>query len=172
MPDYYFEFRRAQGAALETSARIVVEVADEYAALTGRHNHAVEPYRLDGAETVLLALGSTAGTAKDVVDELRIEGRRVGLLKIRSFRPFAAAVLRRVLDGRRDVIVLDRADSPGGAPPLAAEVAFALSGSRTHVRSHVYGLGGRDLHPDAIREIFLGEAPHFVGVRGEPPCRV
>jgi len=168
MPDYYFEFRRAQAAALEAAADVVAEVADDFALLTGRENHAVEAYRLDSADSVLVALGSTAGTVKDVVDELRDEGERVGLLKIRSFRPFPGAALRELLDGRREVIVLDRADSPGGAPPLAAEVAFALTERGAAVRSHVYGLGGRDLHPESIRQIFHGEAPRYVGVRGEP----
>ena len=76
MPDYYFEFRRAQAAALEAAADVVAEVADDFARLTGRINHAVEPYRLDDAESVLVALGSTAGTVKDVVDELRDDGER------------------------------------------------------------------------------------------------
>jgi pyruvate ferredoxin oxidoreductase alpha subunit len=168
MPDYYFEFRRAQGAALEAAAGVLADVADDFAVLAGRANHAVEEYRLDAADTVLVALGSTAGTVKDVVDELRDEGARVGLLKIRSFRPFPADVVRRLLGGLPEVIVLDRADSPGGAPPLAADVAFALAGSGVTLRSHVYGLGGRDLHPEAIRQIFRGEAPRYAGVRGEP----
>jgi len=167
MPDYYFEFRRAQAAALEAAADVVAEVADDFALLSGRVNHAVESYRLDGAESVLVALGSTAGTVKDVVDELRDDGEAVGLLKIRSFRPFPASVMRESIGGRREVIVLDRADSPGGAPPLAAEVAFALAGLNASLHSHVYGLGGRDLHPEAIRQIFHGEASRYVGVRGE-----
>ncbi len=168
MPDYYFEFRRAQAAALEAAADVVTEIADDFARLTGRMNHAVESYRLDDAESVLVALGSTAGTVKDVVDDLRDDGEAVGLLKIRSFRPFPASVMRELIGGRREVIVLDRADSPGGAPPLAAEVAFALAGLHASLRSHVYGLGGRDLHPEAIRQICRGEAPRYVGVRGEP----
>jgi pyruvate ferredoxin oxidoreductase alpha subunit len=166
MPDYYFEFRRAQTAALEAAAGVIDDVADELARLTGRENHAVDPYRIVGAESVLVALGSTAGTVKDVVDELRDEGAQVGLLKIRSFRPFPRSTVRRLLSGRRKVIVLDRADSPGGAPPLAAEIAFALAGRPTTLHSHVYGLGGRDLHPEAIRQIFDDEAPRYVGVRG------
>jgi pyruvate ferredoxin oxidoreductase alpha subunit len=168
MPDYYFEFRRAQAAALETAADVVAEIADDFARLTGRMNHAVESYRLDDAESVLVALGSTAGTVKDVVDELRDDGEPVGLLKIRSFRPFPASAMRELIGGRREVIVLDRADSPGGAPPLAADVAYALAGLHASLRSHVYGLGGRDLHPEAIRQIFHGEASRYVGVRGEP----
>jgi pyruvate ferredoxin oxidoreductase alpha subunit len=168
MPDYYFEFRRAQAAGLEAAATVLAATAEDYAALTGRSNGAVESYRLEDADTVLVALGSTAGTVKDVVDELRDAGERVGLLKIRSFRPFPADVVRRLAGAARDVVVLDRADSPGGAPPLAADVAFALAGQALTLRSHVYGLGGRDLHPDAIKEIFRGEAPPYVGVRGEP----
>jgi pyruvate ferredoxin oxidoreductase alpha subunit len=167
MPDYYFEFRRAQAAALEAAVSIVGAVADDFARLSGRDNDVVEPYRLDDAQSVIVALGSTAGTVKDVVDGLRDEGERVGLLKIRSFRPFPADAVRFLLDGSREVIVLDRADSPGGAPPLAAEVAFAVGGLSTTLHSHVYGLGGRDLHPEAIRQICRGEAPRYVGVRGE-----
>jgi pyruvate ferredoxin oxidoreductase alpha subunit len=168
MPDYYFEFRRAQAAALEAARFVIAEVAVDFARLTGRQNDAVESYRLDGADVVVVALGSTSGTVKDVVDELRDGGEPVGLLKIRSFRPFAGDALWRLLAGRREVIVLDRADSPGGAPPLAADVAFALAGCDAMLRSHVYGLGGRDLHPEAIREIFHDQAPRYVGVRGEP----
>jgi pyruvate/2-oxoacid:ferredoxin oxidoreductase alpha subunit len=66
------------------------------------------------------------------------------------------------------VVVLDRADSPGGAPPLLAELAAALYGSRAALRSHVFGLGGRDFHPDDLREIVAGEAPAYVGLRSEP----
>jgi pyruvate ferredoxin oxidoreductase alpha subunit len=168
MPDYYFEFRRAQAAALEAAAEVLDEVADDYASLTGRENYSVESYRLDGAATVLVALGSTAGTVKDVVDELRERGEAVGLLKIRSFRPFPGEAIRDLVGAARDLAVLDRADSPGGGPPLAADVAFALTGCGAALHSHVYGLGGRDLHPEAIREIVHGAAPRYVGVRGEP----
>ena len=117
---------------------------------------AVEAYRLDDAERVIVALGSTAGTVKDVVDELRDEGEAVGLLKIVSFRPFPAALVRELLADAASVIVLDRADSPGGAPPLHAELAAALYGSGAELHGHVYGLGGRDLHPEDVREIFAG----------------
>jgi len=168
MPDYYFEFRRAQAAALEAAGGVLAAVADDYVSLAGRENHAVEPYRLGDADTALVALGSTAGTVKDVVDELRDAGERVGLLKIRSFRPFPADAVRQLVGVAREVVVLDRADSPGGAPPLAADVAFALAGSGTTLRGHVYGLGGRDLHPEAIQQVIHGDAPRYVGVRGEP----
>jgi pyruvate ferredoxin oxidoreductase alpha subunit len=117
---------------------------------------------------VIVALGSTAGTSKDVVDELRDEGQRVGLLRIVSFRPFPAQQLASLLAVAATAIVLDRAASPGGAAPLFAEVAAALVGARVTVTGHVYGLGGRDLHPEDVREVFAGRAPQYVGLRGEP----
>ena len=167
MPDYYYELRRAQTEALLRSERVLAEVAMELTDLTGRCLSALEAYAVDGADRVIVALGSSAGTIKDVVDELRGEGERVGVLKIRWFRPFPAAALRRLLQDVPEVLVLDRSDSPGGAPPLCADVAFALGGSGARVSSHVYGLGGRDLHPEAVREVFAGSAPSYLGVRGD-----
>ena len=93
MPDYYYEFRRQQGAAIEASELAFGDLASEFEGLAGRAYAAVEEYRLDGAATAIVALGSTAGTVKDVVDELRDEGEAVGLLRITSFRPFPAAGL-------------------------------------------------------------------------------
>ena len=172
MPDYYFEFRRAQAAALEAAETVIHEYACEFERLTGRWLGAYEAYKIHGADRVVVALGSSAGTVKDVVDALRDTGENVGLLEVRSFRPLPALDLHRLLGSVRDVIVLDRADSPGGAPPLAADIAFTLRGSGASVRSHVYGLGGRDLHPDAVRQVFLGNAPRYLGVRGDDECLV
>jgi pyruvate ferredoxin oxidoreductase alpha subunit len=167
MPDYYFELRRAQTSALRAADEVIGGVAGEFERLTGRCLAGFEAYRLDAAERAIVALGSSAGTIKDVVDELRAEGEHVGLLKVRSFRPFPAAALAHLLGDLREVIVLDRADSPGGAPPLCADVAWALHEHPVHIRSHVYGLGGRDLHPADVREVFLGCAPRYLGVRGD-----
>jgi pyruvate ferredoxin oxidoreductase alpha subunit len=165
MPDYYFELRRAQTEAVTAAARVLAEVAHHFASVSGRSVGACEAYRLNGAHRAIVALGSSAGTIKDVIDELRADGESLGLLKIRSFRPFPVEVPA-LLDHLAEVIVLDRADSPGGAPPLAAELAFALAGDGPSLRSHVYGLGGRDLHPADIRAVFASSAPHYVGLRG------
>ena len=167
MPDYYYELRRQQAAAIKGAHEVFEELCAEFALRTGRSYGALEAYRLADAERALVCLGSTAGTAKDVVDELRDEGERVGLLRVCSFRPFPAAAIRAALGGVDDVAVLDRADSPGGSPPLAAEVEVAVAGGWPLVRSYVYGLGGRDLHPADIREVFAGTAAHYIGVRGE-----
>ncbi len=168
MPDYYYEFRRQQAAAIEAALPVLDGLAEEFALLSGRSYGSVEAYRVEDAERVVVALGSTAGNVKDVVDELRDEGEAVGVLKIVSYRPFPAPLVRELLADARSVIVLDRADSPGGAPPLHAELAAALYGSGAELHGHVYGLGGRDLHPGDVRAIFGGASPAHVGVRGEP----
>jgi pyruvate ferredoxin oxidoreductase alpha subunit len=168
MPDYYFELRRQQASAIELSLEIFAGLCVEYEEVSGRRYGPVEEYRLDGADHALVCLGSSAGTAKDVVDELRSDGHAVGLLKICSFRPFPADAIAVALGSARTVSVLDRADSPGGAPPLFAEVVVALAGRAPQVRGHVYGLGGRDLHPGDIRAVFDGAAPYYVGLRSIP----
>jgi pyruvate ferredoxin oxidoreductase alpha subunit len=168
MPDYYFELRHQQGAAMHAALPLFEQLAAELAALSGRSYHAVEPYALGGAEHVILCLGSSAGTVKDVVDELRDGGEPVGLLELRSFRPLPREDIRAALETVRIVSVLDRADSPGGAPPLFADLAAAVHGLDVELRSFVYGLGGRDLHPEDIRDVFDGRGPAYVGLRGAP----
>jgi pyruvate ferredoxin oxidoreductase alpha subunit len=172
MPDYYFELRHQQLAAMERSLAVFEEAAAEFAVLSGRSYHALEPYRSHDAEHVIVCLGSSGGTVKDVVDELRDKGEAVGVVEIRTFRPFPRAQLREVIGETRVVSVLDRADSPGGAPPLFAEVAAVCAGARCELESFVYGLGGRDLHPEDVRAVFDdATVSHYVGLRGEP-CRV
>jgi pyruvate ferredoxin oxidoreductase alpha subunit len=167
MPDYYYEFRRQQAAAIESAGAIFDELARELALLSGRELAALEKYRLGAATTAIVALGSTAGTVKDAVDELRADGIRAGLLRVVSFRPFPAAAVAQALRLVDSVVVLDRADSPGGVPPLRAEIAAALYGSRRELQGGVYGLGGRELHPTDIRALFAGATPPYIGVRGE-----
>jgi pyruvate ferredoxin oxidoreductase alpha subunit len=167
MPDYYFELRHQQLAAIEAAKSVFDELATELEELSGRRYRTLEPYALDGAEHAIVCLGSSGGTVKDVVDELRREGEPVGLLEVRSFRPFPRERLHEALDGARVVSVLDRADSPGGSPPLFAEVAAARDGLDVELRSFVYGLGGRDLHPEDVRAVFLDEhAGPYLGLRG------
>lgn len=168
MPDYYFELRHHLDVAMDAAREVLRDLSDELSASTGRSYPAFEEYELAGAERVVVALGSTAGTAKDVVDELRAEGERVGLVRVMSFRPFPAEELRAALANTHDVFVLDRAAAPGAAAPLFAELAAALYGSSARLSSHVYGLGGRDLGPDGLREVFAGRAPAYIGLRSEP----
>ncbi len=97
MPDYYFELRRQQAEALESVLDAFAEVAAEFEYRTGRQYGLLDAYRLDDADRAIVALGSSAGTVKDVVDDLRDEGERVGLLKVISFRPFPAQAIARLL---------------------------------------------------------------------------
>jgi pyruvate ferredoxin oxidoreductase alpha subunit len=165
MPDVYFDFRVQQAQALESALDVFTAVAADFDECFGRVIGPIEAYRTEDADRVIVAMGSTAGTIKDAVDELRGEGERVGLLKIVSFRPFPTEAIALALAGVDEVIVLDRADSPGGTPPLHAEVAAALYGSSARLRGHVYGLGGRDFHPADVRAVFAHareEAPWLV----------
>ena len=157
MPDTYFEFRIQQTLALEHARDVIRHVAAEFFEISGRQYGLLDGYRADDADRVIVALGSTAGTIKEAVDELRAEGERVGVVEIMSFRPFPSAALADAVADVDRVIVLDRADSPGGTPPLYAEVAAALYGSGVQLSGHVYGLGGRDFHPEDARAIFAGE---------------
>ena len=161
MPDSYFELRVALADAQAAAASVLDEVLAEFAAMSGRSYEALESYRLEDATHAIVVMGSSAGTVKDVVDELREEGQAVGALQIRCFRPFPTERTAEALRDVTDVAVLDRADSPGGRPPLYAEIA----GLAPSVRSHVYGLGGRDLHPEHVRAVFAGEVSHYVGLR-------
>jgi pyruvate ferredoxin oxidoreductase alpha subunit len=145
---------------------VFAELAAVFELLSGRRHGPIEEYHLEGASTVIVALGSTAGTVKDVVDDLRDTGERVGLLEIVSFRPFPAAAVAAAVAHVESVVVLDRADSPGGAPPLRAEVAAALYSSDCELSGSVYGLGGRDLHPADVRAVFAGAGLAHIGLRG------
>jgi pyruvate ferredoxin oxidoreductase alpha subunit len=169
MPDYYFELRHQQLAAMHAALDVFEAIAAEFEGIAERRYRALERYRVDDAERVIVCLGSTGGTVKDVVDELRLEGALVGMAEVRSFRPFPREQMQELLRAAPLVSVLDRADSPGGAPPLFADVAAARGDAGCSLRSFVYGLGGRDLHPDEIRAVFEGRAAEsYVGLRGEP----
>jgi pyruvate ferredoxin oxidoreductase alpha subunit len=173
MPDYYYEVRYQQVAAMAAALRVFEEVAAAFERISGRRHALVEPYELEDAGRAIVCLGSTAGTVKDAVDRLRDEGERVGLLELHSFRPLPAGRIRAALEFVADVVVLDRADSPGGRPPLFAEVCALLQDSPAHVRSVVYGLGGRELHPEDAIEVFhdagtAGAEPSYLGLRGAP----
>jgi pyruvate ferredoxin oxidoreductase alpha subunit len=153
MPDSYFELRHDQTLAIEAAGPVFDTVAAEFAELSGREYRAVETYELEDAASAIVLLGSSAGTVRDVIDELRADGVHVGLVSIRSFRPFPAHELRETLAGVENVVVLDRAIAPGAAPPLFADVAAAI---QRRLSGFVYGLGGRDLLPEHVRRAFEG----------------
>jgi pyruvate ferredoxin oxidoreductase alpha subunit len=145
LTDYYFEHKISQLAAYPRAAEVIKQVSQEYGDLTGRYYDFAEEYKMDDADLVMVMLGSSAGTAKDVIDEYREKGVKVGLLKLRTFRPFPSAYVAEKLAGRKAVCVLDRSASFGGqGGPLFMEIRSAMYGLTVPLHGYIYGLGGRD----------------------------
>ncbi|MDY6917896.1 MAG: pyruvate ferredoxin oxidoreductase [Chloroflexota bacterium] len=179
LTDYFFEHKRQQTAAMEKVLEVVPQVGEEFGSLTGRYYGLVEEYRLDDAEFATVVLGSTAGTVKTVVDELRDRGVKAGLLKIRCFRPFPASTVAQALGNKKAVAVFDRSFSFGAqGNPLFLEVVTALftHGFTPKVVNYAYGLGGRDTVPSLIHQVYdelaeidrkgsTGPALRYLGLR-------
>lgn len=156
LQDFYFEHKKAQAEAMKKAKDVVRAVGKEYGALTGREYGFFDDYMTRDAEHIIVLLGSSAGTAKSVVDALRSKGRKVGALKLRMFRPFPAAEILGAIGHAKAIAVLDRAEGFNGVGgPLGIEVRSALYGkSGARVVNCVYGLGGRDLSPEMIVAVF------------------
>lgn len=159
LPNYYFEFKRQQEEAMLNAFRVIRQVHDEYAKLSGRSygDGLVEEYRLDDAEIAVLCVGSTAGTVKTVVDDLREKGVKAGLLRLRTFRPFPAESIVKTFRNVKAVAVMDRSMSFGGnGGAVFHETRHALYDASKHplVVNYIYGLGGRDTSPAQILKIF------------------
>ncbi|AKG92086.1 Pyruvate ferredoxin oxidoreductase alpha subunit [Geoglobus ahangari] len=165
-PDYYMELRKDIVESHRRAVKIMREVEEEFEELTGRRTPLlVEEYRTDGASTVLVTLGAIASEAKIVVDEMRRNGERAGLLRIKSFRPFPYDEVTRALEGAERVVVIDRSVSPGAEGQLFSEVKSALYSSKSHpdVLGRVAGLGGRDVTSKAIeRAVRLGGREEWI----------
>ncbi len=152
-------YRRARqdlGDAMDDALLAKKEVADEWEKISGREQHGgiIECYRCEDAELVFVTLGSMCGTVREAVDVLRDQGRAVGLLKVKLFRPFPIDIIREALNGIPDVIVLDRNFSPGLGGVLHQEVRSALYGVEQQPRLFGYlaGVGGVNVSPERILE--------------------
>jgi pyruvate ferredoxin oxidoreductase alpha subunit len=159
LQNYYFEFKRQQEEAMKNALKVIQQVNEEYGGISERRygNGLLEPYMLDDAETAIVCLGSTAGTVKTVVNELRKEGVKVGLLRIRTFRPLPVDGIIEALKKVKAVAVMDRSMSFGGeGGAVFHEVRHALYDLSPHpyVVNYIYGLGGRDTSQTQIGEIF------------------
>ncbi len=179
--DYYFEHKRQQEEAMRKAPQIIMQIHDEYAKLTGRKygDGLIDAYYLKDAEIAIVCVGSTAGTTKTVVDELRAEGIKAGLLRLRTFRPLPVLGIRRALGNVKVVAVMDRSNSFGGwGGAVFHEIRHALYDVKTppQVVNYIYGLGGRDMPQSIIKEIYndlqqilktglVKEAVQFAGVR-------
>jgi len=179
LQDYYFEHKLHQIGAMKNALKVIPEIDAEYAKLSGRSYDFLHPYKMEDAEVALLGLGSAMGTVKYVVDQLRAEGVKAGLVKQRVYRPFPEAELIKALKDVPAVGVLDKSLSlgaPGG--PLFEELKATMYhlDEKPHIANYIHGLGGRDTSPQLFRGIFdslleikekgkVTETVNYVGAR-------
>ncbi|MBN1333939.1 MAG: pyruvate ferredoxin oxidoreductase [Synergistales bacterium] len=157
MSEYYFEIKRQQIEAHKKALELYEGIAREFESISGRYYPMIDCYRTEDAEHVIVVMSSASGAVKDVVDEMRDKGHKVGCLRIRMFRPFPVKAVAAALKGKKAVAVLDRCLSIGGTAPLVAEIRSALygAGETIPVNSCIYGLGGRDFFPQYAEDIFM-----------------
>ena len=156
MPEIYAEQKMAHDQALINSKPVIMKAWDDLSKLTGRHYSAVELYKTEGAETLILAMGSISETASLAVDHMRDKGRKVGLINLRLWRPFPVDEIREALSGAKDVVVLDRSVSVGGAnAPVTSEIRAIMyhEASRPKIHCMIAGIGGRDVSPGDVSEM-------------------
>ncbi|RMF06141.1 pyruvate ferredoxin oxidoreductase [Candidatus Woesearchaeota archaeon] len=155
--DYYFEHKRQQLDAMERAKPIIQSIFDEFGAIVGRKIEFFEPYMLDDAEEAVICLSSSCGTLRHVVDELRKQGRKVGLLKVRVFRPFDQNKLAEMIRHIPVVGVMDRSASFGAfGGPVFMEVrnAIADESQKPLTVNYIYGLGGREFTVEQAKQVF------------------
>ena len=149
LPSIFAETKKAQEEALRSSMPKILETLKAFGDMTGRYYHPVESYRTEDADTLLVTMGSCGETASVAVDKMREEGRSVGLVKIRLWRPFPFDDLKKANLHAKRLVVIDRAISVGACGPVASEVKAALYGGdqRPSVYNFVAGISGRDVTP-------------------------
>ena len=176
---YYMEVKRAQAQAMKEAGTAILDVARRFEELSGRSYGFIEEYRMEDAEMAVVAIGSSAGTGKAAVDQLREEGVKAGLVKVRVFRPFPAKELAEALGKVKAAAIMDKAESFSGCGgPMFAETRSALYDleQRPALVNYIYGLGGRDVTVDHFFHVFrdleeicsggeVGEVYRYIGVR-------
>lgn len=154
---YYMEARVAQAQAMINAKKVIMDVAADFEKTFGRKYGFFEEYRMEDAEIAVVIMGSSAGTAKAAVDELRAEGVKAGLIKVRVFRPFPGEELAQALSNCKAVAILDKSEGfSANGGPLFAETASACINleKRPKMVDIVYGLGGRDFTVKAARSVY------------------
>ncbi len=157
LPDSYFEHKRAQAQGMNEALPVIEKVIADFAKEFGRNYPVLEGYRIDDAEVVVMVMGSTVGTARVAVDEMRRNGKKVGMVKLRVFRPLVHQRIKAILGRFKVVGVLDRVESVNSyVSPLTTEIRSALYdlNPKPIVPSYVYGLGGREITPEDIMDVF------------------
>jgi pyruvate ferredoxin oxidoreductase alpha subunit len=154
-PEFATEMRYQQDRAVQASKEVIMRVDEEYAKLTGRrYGGLFEAYRMEDAEYALVGAGTWVGIARDVVDELRAEGKRAGLIKLRYMRPFPGEELKAATGSLKALGTFDRSASFNDFGPVFTETRNALYGSGLPISDHIAGIGGRDITPEMVREMY------------------
>jgi pyruvate ferredoxin oxidoreductase alpha subunit len=153
-PDKYTETRYMIQRTMEAAIPIIEDVAREFKNSFGRSSGGLlEKYRVEDASTVLVAMGSVAGTFKEVVDELRAQGQKVGVVRLITYRPFPKEAVYQVLKDAREIIAIEKAISLGSSGPLATEIRSLFQGrpANPRISGFIAGLGGRDITMENIK---------------------
>lgn len=176
---YYMEIKRQQAQAMKDAMPVIRDVAEKFEEMTGRSYGFFEEYRMDDAEVALVVIGSSAGTGKEAVDRLRVEGKKVGLIKLRVFRPFPRIPLAEAMCKVKAVAIMDKAESfSNSGGPLFNEARNSLYDleDKPYAVNYIYGLGGRDITVedfyDIYQDLFViydnddpGDVYRYIGVR-------
>lgn len=179
LQDFYFEHKVQQMEAMKGALKAINSVDKEFEKVTGRKLEFVYPYKMEDAEVAVVGMGSMMGTIREVVDELRAEGVKAGLVKLRLFRPFPVEELKKAIGNVPALGVMEKAYSIGGpGAPLYEEIKTTLydSPKRPLIADYINGLGGKDTSPEMIRGVFkslqkikengtVDEPVSYVGVR-------
>jgi pyruvate ferredoxin oxidoreductase alpha subunit len=155
-PDRYMETRYALQESIKGAKSVIKKVAEDFKKAFGRYyGGLVEEYKTEDAEVVVVSMGSIISTIKDVVDELREEGEKIGVLKIRTYRPFPKEEVMEVLKGKKRVVIIEKCVSIGGTGILTADIKASLYGMEKPIpiSNFIMGLGGRDIKKEDIRQV-------------------
>ena len=155
--NYAMEAKKAQEEAMENARKAILAQAERFYSLSGRKYGFFEEYRTEDAEYIMLIMGSAAGTAKAAVDELRAQGKKVGIIKLRVFRPFPEKELAEALKNCKACAIMDRCESyNGNCGPLGMEVLAGLYRNKVMLETvnYIYGLAGRDFTTEHVNEVF------------------
>lgn len=155
--NYAMEAKKNQEIALENSREVILEVAKKFKDMSGREYGLFEEYRTEDADYIMLIMGSAAGTAKQAVDDLRSKGEKVGVIKLRVFRPFPADELAEAMKNCKAVAIMDRTESyNGNGGPLGSELTAGLFRNKVMISAvnYIYGLAGRDFTVTDVYDIF------------------
>ncbi len=181
LQSYLFEHKYQQVQAMKKAKQVILDVAQDFEKLTGRKYSLFEEYKLEDAEIAIICMNSTAGTTKVVVDALREQGIKAGLLKLRVYRPFPAEEISKAVKNVKALAVLDKAESLSSCGgPLFTDVTSGLFANDVHVPTvgYVYGIGGRDTTTNDITSVYqdlqeivktgkIDNPYRYLGLRGE-----